>query len=73
MIDFLAKRVFELLHIQISEEEYSTSLFEIGLMVEEVLYFLLDLSKNQAFDLEGYYNSMQNCSLIEIQCFLGKK
>lgn len=67
MINFLAKRVFELFHIQISEDVYNISLFELGLSVEQVLYFLLDISKNQNFNLEEYYNVMRNCSLIEIQ------
>ena len=73
MIDFLAKRVFELFHIRISKKEYGISLFEIGLRVEQVLYFLLDISKSQGFDLEEYYNSMRDCSLIEIQNFLKKQ
>ena len=67
MINFLAKRVFELFHIKISEDVYNISLFELGLSVEQVLYFLLDISKNQNFNLEEYYNVMRNCSLIEIQ------
>lgn len=67
MINFLAKRVFELFRIQISEDVYNISLFELGLSVEQVLYFLLDISKNQNFNMEEYYNVMRNCSLIEIQ------
>ena len=67
MINILAKRASELFHVQISEDTYSISLFELGLNVEQVLYFLLDISKNQNFDLEEYCNAMQICSLVEIQ------
>ena len=70
MIDVLAKRVFELFHIRISEDAYSISLFELGLSVEQVLYFLIDISKSQKFNLEEYYNSLKNCSLMEIQEYI---
>jgi hypothetical protein len=72
MINFLAKRVSELFHIQISDDAYSISLFELGLSVEQVLYFLLDISKSQNFNLEEYYNAIRNCSLIEIQNLIRK-
>ena len=70
MIDVLVKRVFELFHIRISEDAYSISLFELGLSVEQVLYFLIDISKSQKFNLEEYYNSLKNCSLMEIQEYI---
>ena len=66
MINCLAERIFELFHIQMSDESYSKSLFELGLSVEQVLYFLFDLTKNKNFQLSKYYEEMRICSLNEI-------
>lgn len=66
MINCLGERIFELFHIQMSDESYSKSLFELGLSVEQVLYFLFDLTKNKNFQLSKYYEEMRICSLNEI-------
>ena len=66
MADWLANRVFELFHIRIPGDACNISLFELGLSVEQVLYFLVDISNSHDFNLERYYRVMKNASLGEI-------